>query len=139
MFLVRLIYASQPSKSFKPEDIEKILVSARQNNVAKVVTGLLYFNQNYFLQCLEGSRSAVNEIYHRILRDDRHQMPLILEYTEIRERDFSKWEMAYLPETETTRKLYAKFSGLTEFSPYHMRGDSCHKLMIELRKSIAAV
>jgi hypothetical protein len=60
MLLVRLIYASQPSESFKLEDIEKIVVSARQNNVAKAVTGLLYFNQHYFLQCLAGSRSSVN-------------------------------------------------------------------------------
>ncbi|MEX1666563.1 BLUF domain-containing protein [Zhongshania arctica] len=139
MFLTRLIYASQPSNSFKPEDIEKILVSARRNNAAKAVTGLLYFNQHYFLQCLEGSRSAVNEIYHKIIRDDRHQMPLILDYTETIERNFSTWGMAYLPETEVTRVLYAKFSGLTELSPYHMRGESCHKLMGDLRTAIPAV
>ena len=35
MYLARLIYTSCPSKSFKPEDIEKILTVARKNNVAK--------------------------------------------------------------------------------------------------------
>jgi hypothetical protein len=66
-------------------------------------------------------------------------MLLILDYTEITEWDFSIWEMGCLPETETTGMLYTKFSGLTELSPYHMRGESGHKMMIELRKAIAAV
>jgi hypothetical protein len=66
-------------------------------------------------------------------------MLLILDYTEITEWDFSTWEMGCLPETETNRMLHTKFSGLTELSPYHMRGESCHKMMIELRKAIAAV
>lgn len=139
MFLVRLIYASQPSSDFKPEDIEKILESARRNNSSKSVTGLLYFKHKYFLQCIEGSRAAVNEIYQKILRDNRHDMQLIIEYKEAVERGFSRWEMGYLPETEATRALYTKFSGQSEFSPYHMRGESCHALMIELKNLVKAV
>tara|TARA_Y100001951_G_scaffold21856_1_gene16832 strand:+ start:3806 stop:4006 length:201 start_codon:yes stop_codon:yes gene_type:complete len=50
-------------------------------------------NQHYFLQCLEGSRSNVNKIYHRILNDKRHRDPIILDYQEIEARDFSAWEM----------------------------------------------
>ncbi|MBQ0794492.1 BLUF domain-containing protein [Zhongshania sp.] len=139
MYLARLIYTSCPSKSFKPEDIEKILTVARKNNVAKSVSGLLYFNQSHFLQCLEGSRSAINLIYHKILNDSRHEAPIILDYTEIVERDFPKWEMGYLPETADTRLLYRKFSGADEFIPSHMSGESCHRLMIEMRKLVKAV
>jgi hypothetical protein len=139
MYLARLIYTSHPSDNFKPEDIENILTASRRNNLAKSVSGLLYFNQNYFLQCLEGSRSSINQIYHKILNDDRHGTPLILEYKEIVERDFPRWEMGYLPETADTRLLYRRFSGADEFIPYHMSGESCHRLMIEMRKLVKAV
>jgi hypothetical protein len=93
----------------KLSNIANILASVRRNNAARGVAGLLYFNQHYFLQCLEGSRSAVNQSYHKILRDDRHTMPMLLEYQEIAERSFSTCEMRYLPATETTEVLYTKF------------------------------
>ena len=139
MYMARLIYTSHPSDNFKPDDIEKILAASRKNNAKLSVSGLLYFNQSYFLQCLEGSRSAINQVYHNILNDDRHDKPMILDYREIRERDFPVWEMGYLPESHDTRMLYRKFSPTADFSPYHMSGESCHLLMVELRKWVKAV
>jgi hypothetical protein len=58
MFLVRLIYASTVADTFKPTDIECILTTARKKNKQHGLTGMLCFNSRYFLQCLEGSRSA---------------------------------------------------------------------------------
>ena len=139
MYLVRLIYTSQPTEHFKPESIEDILDASRRNNGPMAVTGLMYFNQHYFLQCLEGSRSNVNKIYHRILNDKRHRDPIILDYQEIEARDFSAWEMGYLPETKPTRESYKRYSPTGEFSPYHMSGESCHKLMVELKGMLKSV
>ncbi|MGL6040641.1 MAG: BLUF domain-containing protein, partial [Deefgea sp.] len=51
MFLVRLIYVSQVTEQFRPEEIEKILNTARRNNAAVNVTGALFFSRKYFLQC----------------------------------------------------------------------------------------
>lgn len=139
MYLARLIYTSVPTHDFSPDDISIILETARHNNRECSVTGLLYFNHRYFLQCLEGSRSNINKIYQRILNDNRHQDPLLLDYREIEIRDFPEWEMAYLPETEQTRSLYMRYSPTGEFSPYHMSGESCHQLMLNLRKVLPAV
>ena len=71
MFLVRLIYTSKTSSHFGPEDIEGILEKARSNNLKNNVTGLLCFNNKYFLQCLEGSREKVNNTYHQILNTSK--------------------------------------------------------------------
>lgn len=71
MFLTRLVYASTISESFTPDDIESILIAARKNNIKTNVTGILCFNRKYFLQCLEGSRTAVNKTYHHILNDPK--------------------------------------------------------------------
>ena len=80
MFLVRLIYASKISSGFGPEDIENILQSARTYNVKTNVTGMLCFSNEYFLQCLEGSRTAVNNTYQQILNDKRHHNVIMLNF-----------------------------------------------------------
>lgn len=139
MYMARLIYTSKPTSEFKPKSIDDILSASRKNNAALSVTGLLYFNNEYFLQCLEGSRSNINTIYHRILNDTRHEAPIILDYQEILARDFSAWEMGYLPENSHTKQLYKRFSPTGEFNPEHMSGESCHQLILELKKAVKSV
>lgn len=136
MFLVRLIYTSRTSSEFGPEDIGSILEKARINNAKKEVTGLLCFNNKYFLQCLEGSRETVNDTYHKILNDERHSDILMLNYTEIVEREFDKWSMGYMPQSSLTTPLNLKYSGTAHFDPYDMSGESAHRLMLALKDTI---
>ena len=76
--LIRLIYIStttnpvDPSKKGVQTDIGRILMQSRRNNPRKNVGGVLYFRNNYFLQCLEGEEQAVKGIYNRISTDPRH-------------------------------------------------------------------
>jgi hypothetical protein len=136
MYLVRLVYTSRVDDTFEPVDIEKILESARKHNQRKSVTGMLCFNQKYFLQCLEGSRSAVNDTYHSILNDKRHTDIMMLNYGEIIAREFEQWTMGYMPESSLTSHLNIKYSGSTAFNPYEMSGESTHNLMLALRDTI---
>ena len=136
MFLVRLIYTSRTSSHFGPEDIEEILEKARVNNRKNNVTGLLCFNNKFFLQCLEGSRESVNSTYHHILNDKRHSNIIMLNYSEISEREFEKWSMGYMPQSSLTDPLNLKYSGTPHFDPYEMSGDSTHKLMLALKENI---
>lgn len=69
MFLVSLLYASSRSSGWSESDIYQILSASRQNNEKSGVTGCLSFDGEYFLQCLEGSRSAVNQTYQQIIND----------------------------------------------------------------------
>lgn len=136
MYLIRLVYASTASKAFNHEDIEKILQVAKENNGKHNVTGMLAFHRKYFLQCLEGSRTNVNNIYHQIANDPRHARLAILSYEEIMEREFSNWSMGYLPESSLTAPINLKFSGNDQFNPYEMTGESAHRMMLELRDTI---
>ncbi|AUL73997.1 blue light sensor protein [Pseudoalteromonas sp. 13-15] len=136
MFLVRLIYASKISDGFGPKDIENILQSARTYNVKTHVTGMLCFSNEYFLQCLEGSRTAVNNTYQQILNDKRHHNVIMLNYTQIPEREFEKWSMGYVPQSRVTQSLNLKFSGSVDFNPFKMSGESAHLLMLALKGSI---
>jgi hypothetical protein len=123
--------------TFEPADIEKILESARKHNQSKDVTGMLCFNRKYFLQCLEGSRTSVNETYHRILNDKRHSNIMMLHYGEIISREFEQWTMGYMPASSLTSHINIKYSGSEEFNPYEMSGDSANSMMISLRDTIS--
>ena len=139
MFLTRIIYTSTATQEFKPNDIDDILTIASNNNTKIDITGMLCFSRNYFLQCLEGSRSCVNEMYHKILNDKRHSNIVLLEYNEISEREFSQWSMAYLPESSLTSPINLKFSESSQFNPYKMSGESAHKMMLEFKDKLDCV
>lgn len=139
MFLTRLVYASTISDDFSCDDAEQILANAREHNKQNHVTGMLCFNNQYFLQCLEGSRPNVNSTYHRILNDKRHCNIILLDYQEISMREFGSWSMGYMTESNLTTALNLKYSGSTHFSPYDMSGESAYLMMKELRSTTSTI
>ena len=139
MHLVRLIYASTKTPSFKPSDIEDILESARKFNTQNDVTGMLCFNRNFFLQCIEGGRTAVNMTYQKILKDPRHDHVVILGYEEIIYRDFNQWSMAYVPEQMVTDDINLRYSKSKTFDPYSMNGESATLMMLEMSEHLKSV
>lgn len=134
MYLIRLIYASKTPVTLNHEDIEQITDASRDNNEASHITGVLCYSNNYFLQCIEGSRAKVNALYRKILKDKRHSEPAILQYEEISERDFMDWSMGYIPPSSISGEMVLRFSGEREFNPFSMNGECCHRLLKELWK-----
>ncbi|MBJ6911639.1 BLUF domain-containing protein, partial [Vibrio cholerae] len=98
------------------------------------ITGVLYFNNEYFLQCLEGDREKVNLLYNNIIKDHRHNRVVILDYQEIRNRDFQDWSMGYIPISSITKPLVLKFSSSSNFNPYQLSDSSAYMLLLELKK-----
>ena len=129
MHLMRLIYASKISGSFEMSDIDEILKACHKNNPKIHVTGVLCYSNDYFIQCLEGSRINVNQLYHKILADKRHYDPAILQYQEIAKRDFSEWTMGFIPPPMISGAMVSEFSGVDNFQPYSMSGESCYLLL----------
>ena len=68
---MQIIYASQPL-GYDSSTLQAILDVARKCNAQDNVLGALVCRQDIYLQLLEGSLEAVNAIYMRICRDDRH-------------------------------------------------------------------
>ncbi len=135
MSIYRLIYASKVSESVKEKDIQAILETANTKNKALNVTGGLFFNYKYFLQCLEGSRENVSSIYHAIVKDTRHELITMIDFQEIQQRDFSQWSMAYLSHSTVNNAVILEYSSADTFNPFEMTSDSCYRLMLQLRES----
>ena len=136
MFLVSLIYTSEMTASM---DFMDILEVSRIRNERDGITGVLFFCNNSVVQCLEGSREAVNKTYTRIVQDKRHQNPLLIDYRILSTRLFSRWSMGYVPESSVTKPTLLKYSVSQDFAPRLLTAESCLKMLTELTDKIDTV
>ncbi len=130
--MIRLVYVSTAVDAVDLNEFKKILSTAQQNNQQRDLTGMLAFNSKAFLQALEGSREAVNDLYAKLMRDPRHFNIMILKYQEITERHWSKWSMGFAAPSADNRALFLKYSSQSVFNPYSLSGDNAEKMLIEL-------
>ena len=120
MPLVRLIYASRKTEHWNDAELESLILEARENNHRHLVTGCLVFNRKFFMQALEGSRAQVNDIYNSICRDRRHKELELLYYDYVDQREFGDWDMYYVPDSQISKQLILKYSGVDDLDPYLM-------------------
>lgn len=130
--LIQLTYASRTSRNITPEDLKEILVASKRNNARVGVTGTLCLANGIFLQQLEGDRTEVNRLYHRILADTRHREPAVLDFCEISSRRFSTWAMGSLAPLEANRNIFLKYSRSASFDPYGMSSGTLKEFFNEL-------
>ncbi|UZN05216.1 BLUF domain-containing protein [Cellulomonas sp. S1-8] len=119
--------------------ILKILENARKNNSSAHVSGVLLFDRNYFLQCLEGGREALTTLFARIAADERHTHVTLMSMHEIGERDFPDWTMGYVSSSPTLTKSLARFLPTDQFAPERMSCASATGLMKSLRATQGTV
>jgi hypothetical protein len=136
MFLVSLAYTSEMTVS---TDFLDILEVSRANNERDGITGVLLLLNNSVVQCLEGSREAVNRTYARIVRDRRHQNPLLVDYRVIPSRSFSGWSMGYVQESSATQQVLLKYAVSKNFEPRLLSGESCLDMLAELARTVRMV
>ena len=75
--------------------VERIVAASSRHNPSIDVTGALVFTGSHFSQILEGSADALEILMAKIAVDVRHDSDDVLRNTEVAERSFSGWAMAY--------------------------------------------
>lgn len=107
----RCIYWSRNRLGESPDEIASglgaILDAARRNNRQLGVTGALAFDRGLFAQFLEGELRAVERVFEKIQRDERHGDIQVLSFGITAERAFRPWPMAFLGRTP---EEHAKFA-----------------------------
>lgn len=93
--MISLVYVSAATHSFTPAELETLLEKSRVNNTRDGVSGVLLYRDGDFLQVLEGPEEAVRRTYERISRDPRHGRVIVLDDSEITERNFGAWSMGF--------------------------------------------
>ena len=89
------MYCSRASTGVDGEELSLLLRQCRSHNGDAGITGMLCFSEGLFIQVLEGGRSAVNQLYQRILRDPRHHDVQLISRQPVAERRFPQWSMAF--------------------------------------------
>lgn len=109
--LVELKYLSEAEASMNIWGLTAIVDVAITANRLHSITGILFFEQGYFGQILEGTRSAVEETWGKIQKDSRHHDIELLGITEIKERRFPEWSMKLFDANEFS-VTFPEFAGL---------------------------
>lgn len=139
MPLTRLIYYSEnqidPSKSSVLSELGSILSASNRNNKGLDLTGALVFDDQWFLQTLEGERARVWETLRRIEEDERHSNIVVVEAREVPTRIFGSWWMGLATRNAATAKTFAPFLKRGALRPEEMSADAVLQLMIGLAQT----
>ena len=93
MNLTSVTYTSLARLDLQESDLEDIHRVAREQNALDGVTGLLVFNGTHFLQIIEGSEKAIEDLIERLRRDPRHSGFEIRDRRKVEARSFPDWSM----------------------------------------------
>ena len=91
-------------------EVESILATARRKNQDVNVTGAMLFNEDWFVQLLEGEKDDVRATYERIAADPRHEEIEILVDQDTPARRFPDWSMGFVGDAPAVRKRFAASS-----------------------------
>jgi len=108
------------------------LNTSREKKAAAVITGILCDDPVFFLQCLEGPKNAVNELYNQILRDVRHTDVVLLEYADIAERTFGSWTIGFLKSSEADRETVSACAKGNRFDSYLLTGEQARNFLVKI-------
>jgi hypothetical protein len=131
--LVRLLYCSRAADT-SAAAVESILSQSRQHNPVSGITGILCYGDGIFLQCIEGGRMQVSDLFGSIQKDERHKHVALLHFEEILERRFGGWSMGQVNVSKLNHAVLLKYSEKPELDPYVIPG----KVSLSLLEDLAA-
>ncbi|QDZ07374.1 BLUF domain-containing protein [Sphingomonas panacisoli] len=107
------------------DDIPGIVQDAIARNGIEGITGLLYCEDDSFLQVIEGHEESIEELLDRLEADRRHRGIRILSDRQIPWREFGGWTMAYRDRRESIdafdERLRVLLAGVSKETVDHFR------------------
>lgn len=91
-----LMYVSRSLINGDIGKLEALRQDCIRRNAAANVTGALYYDNDTFIQILEGSREDVTAVAEHITRDERHTDMRTLWELDLPNRMFGAWSMKFV-------------------------------------------
>lgn len=136
-----VLYISKALKSFRPDDLKRLSTTSTINNQKKGISGYLYFENNRFLQYMEGEANIIDEMVDKISHDERHELLALIEKKDLTKRRFPDWGMKNIAELmfnnstiETTIIQTMSIFGENHLNISKSTQDELFKLMDDLAK-----
>lgn len=127
-------YASQSTseKAVLLKDLANILAEARDFNYRHGLTGVLYFADGYFFQCLEGTLEHLELLYEKLCKDPRHDNIKRFALRPVDEIYFAGWSMKYISRRDVIRDFCISM-GFNSFTPHAFEQQHVDALLEQLR------
>jgi hypothetical protein len=93
--LIEFSYISRAKDPFSKLQLVQLFDKAFNFNTANRITGVLFYENRYFAQILEGTREDISHLWKRIQNDNRHVIIRELDFREIHDRAFPSWGMRF--------------------------------------------
>jgi hypothetical protein len=129
---VQLIYASTCADDCTPRVWLDILRQSRKYNAEKGISGILVYDIVYFLQLIEGDREEINNLYKQILNDPRHRDVIIINYEEIQQKSYFRWNMGFVHLADKREHFVADYFPDGDFNPYRLDSQKAKRFLSEL-------
>jgi hypothetical protein len=129
--LVQLIYVSVPVIDVA-EATSQFIINAQHNNKLENISGMLISNKNFYVQMIEGDRTAINTLFQKICQDPRHTKPTIVRYCEVRAREFEDWSMLHVSFAELQSHFVTAIIPYDKITPELLSGISALSLIRRL-------
>jgi hypothetical protein len=114
--LVHLTYYSLSTQPVTDNLLLPLRDHAVEHNAEHGITGCLLTIGDYFVQTVEGRDDVINELYRKIIRDDRNTRVQLVQYNQISKRSFLDWLFVARVDTNEYRDTILKYSSRTPFS-----------------------
>ena len=95
-----VVYVSEALVYFDKMALESLAAQAAALNFDRGITGYMYFENNRFVQYIEGDEDTIDELMEVISRDKRHRVLHAVVEDDIEERRFPSWHMRQLRSKE---------------------------------------
>ena len=96
MRLKTLTYTSRARLDLADEELAEIHQTARHLNALDGISGLLLFDGSRFLQIVEGTEDAIDNLVERLRMDPRHSAFEVRDERLVERRSFPDWSMEIL-------------------------------------------
>jgi hypothetical protein len=113
-------------------ELMNIVETSRSRNAQAGVTGALMFNEQRFVQILEGEKNAVEETFERIRGDARHTAITVIARQKGPWRQFGGSSMAYAGRSRQARAYYWYFTRQQDFLWERTDGAVIMQLMLNM-------
>ena len=130
--LIAVAYVSSAVRRFTPEELDALLVDARNFNAEVGVSGALLHQDGSFFQYLEGTEDGIEQVYSRIKKSRMHRGLIELVRQPVQQRYFSTWSMGFAEPTSTALQSISQASWKSQREAATMPADRTPGLVLLL-------
>ena len=128
-----LMYVSYASRPLSDSDLEELLETCRRNNENQDVTGMLMYIDGKFIQVLEGEKDVINDLYDKIVADNRHKKISKIIEGRTKERNFPDWNMGFKSMSGKDFESLTGYNNIEDYFKAHEVDENSHVTLIFLR------